>query len=324
MHKAFSLAALLVTAVAPPAEAATRTPAEASTSGTSFFDFLIREPGVRFDGGIPYGPDARHRLDVFAPDRLSSGPIVLFLYGGAWTSGDRSTYEFVGTALAARGITTVIADYRLYPQVRFPTFVEDAARAYGWVDRHLARTDGGLRPIYLMGHSAGAHIAALLTVDRRWLAAAAPRAAAPRAVAPAGLVGLAGPYAFDPTTWDTTAAIFASVAGRADRARPAHLVRRKGPPTLLLHGADDRTVGLFNTKEFAEALTARGTSVHTVVYPDIGHVGLVSALAKPLRWRADVLDDVVAFVERGGERESRAPRAEMPPDRPKIRTAGDP
>ncbi|MCE1238060.1 MAG: alpha/beta hydrolase [Hyphomicrobiales bacterium] len=316
MHKAFSLAALLVAAVAPPAEAATRTPAEASTSGTSFFDFLIREPGVRFIGGIPYGPDERHRLDVFAPDRRAAGPIVLFLYGGAWTSGDRSTYEFVGTALAARGITTVIADYRLYPQVRFPGFVEDAARAYGWVDRHLARADGGLRPIFLMGHSAGAHIAALLAVDRHWLAAAAPQAAPP-----AGLVGLAGPYAFDPTTWDTTAAIFAPVADRADRARPAHLVRRKGPPTLLLHGADDRTVGLFNTKDFADALTARGTTVRTIVYADIGHVGLVSALAKPFRWRADVLDDVVAFIEQGVER---AGRAEPQPARPKFRTAGDP
>lgn len=319
MHKVFSLAALLVAAVAPTAEAAARTPAEASTSGTSFFDFLIREPGVRFIGGIPYGPDARHRLDVFAPEHRASGPIVLFLYGGAWTSGDRATYEFVGTALAARGITTVIADYRLYPQVRFPAFVEDAARAYGWVDRHLARAGGGRRPVFLMGHSAGAHIAALLAVDRRWIAAAAPHAAAP-----AGLVGLAGPYAFDPTTWDTTAAIFAPVADRADRARPAHLVKRKGPRTLLLHGSDDRTVGLFNTKDFAEALAARGTSVHTIVYPDIGHVGLVSAIAKPFRWRADVLDDVVAFVARGGERQSRAPRAERPPDRSKIRTAGDP
>ena len=102
------------------------------------------------------------------------------------------------------------------------------------------------------------------------------------------------------------------------------LVRRKGPPTLLLHGADDRTVGLFNTQEFADALTARGTAVRTIVYPDIGHVGLVSALAKPFRWRATVLDDVVAFVERGAERASRAPRAAVPPDRTEIRTAGDP
>lgn len=293
MKAIFSLAGLLVAAVAPPAEAAS-VPI-ASTSGTSYFDFLVREDGVAFEGAVPYGPDARHRLDVFTPVGRPDGPIVLFLYGGAWTSGDRATYEFVGTALAARGITTVVADYRLFPQVRFPGFVEDAARAYGWVDRHLAREGGRRRPVWLMGHSAGAHIAAMLAVDPRWIARAAPQASPP-----AGLVGLAGPYAFDPTTWDTTAEIFAPVAGRADRARPAHLVRARIGPTLLLHGGDDRTVGLFNTRDFAAALRSRGTSVRTVVYPDIGHVGLVSALAKPFRWRADVLDDVVAFIAGAG------------------------
>lgn len=302
MRRFFSFAALLAAAVAPPASAATRAPDAASTSGTSFFDFLIREPGVTFSGGVSYGPGERHRLDLFEPSTQTDGPIVLFIYGGAWTSGDRATYKFVGSALAARGLTAVVADYRLYPQVKFPDFVEDAARAYAWVERYLAQTDGRRRPIFLMGHSAGAHIAALLAVDQRWIAEAAPGAKAP-----AGLIGLAGPYAFDPTTWDSTSAIFAPVANTPDCARPAHLVRRKGPPTLLLHGADDRTVGLFNMMEFADALRARGASVRTQVYPGIGHVGLISAIAKLLRWRASVLDDVVAFIEDQSRRAPKAP-----------------
>jgi acetyl esterase/lipase len=292
--KLFSLLASLFAVV--PAVAGEAPRPAASTSGTSMFDVFIREPNVAFTGAVRYGPNERHRLDVFAPTDRAGGPIVVFYYGGAWTSGARETYEFVGTALAARGLTTVVADYRLYPEVRFPGFVEDAALAYGWVDRHLARTGGRRRPIFLMGHSAGAHIAALLAVDRRFLGAV-------EASPPAGLVGLAGPYAFDPTTWETTAAIFSTTAARPDRARPAHLVRHGGPPTLLLHGADDRTVGLFNTREFAETLAARGTDVRSIVYPGIGHVGLVSALAKPLRWRADVLDDIVGFIEaRSGRR----------------------
>lgn len=273
---------------------ASPTPASvASTSGRSTLDFLIREDGVGFEGAIAYGPLSRHRLDVFTPLARADGPIVLFLYGGAWTSGARETYEFVGTALASRGITTVIADYRLHPEVLYPAFVEDAALAYGWVDRHLARGDAARRPVFLMGHSAGAHIAALLAVDDRRLAAGAPDAARP-----AGLIGLAGPYAFDPTTWKTTAAIFAPAAEAPDRARPIAFVGGRRPtPALLLHGRLDRTVMLQNTRDFAAALTAAGGEARAIEYAGIGHVGLVSALARPLRWRADVLDDVDAFIE---------------------------
>lgn len=274
---------------------ATPTPTStASTSGRSALDFLIREDGVSFEGAIAYGPLPRHRLDVFTPLARADGPIVLFLYGGGWTSGDRGTYEFVGTALASRGITTVIADYRLHPEVLYPAFVEDAALAYGWVDRHLARVDAAARPVFLMGHSAGAHIAALLAVDDRRLAAGAPGAARP-----AGLIGLAGPYAFDPTTWKTTAAIFAPAAEAADRARPIAFVGARRPiPALLLHGRLDRTVMLQNTRDFTAALVAAGGEARAIEYAGIGHVGLVSALARPLRWRAEVLDDVDAFIER--------------------------
>ncbi len=288
-----------------------------STSGESFFDALIREPGVAYSGAIAYGTAPRHKLDVFTPVDAPHGPIVLFLYGGAWTSGERQTYEFVGTALAARGITTVVADYRLYPEVRFPAFVDDAARAYGWVDRHLARHGDRRRPIFLMGHSAGAHIAALLAVDPHRLAKAAPDAARP-----AGLIGLAGPYAFDPTTWDTTAAIFAPTAADPDRARPvARVSAHRPPPTLLLHGLLDRTVLPSNSDTFAAALRAAGGRVRLVDYPGVGHVGLISALAKPFRWRADVLDDIVSFMRAGpNEITSDISRPFRDPER--VRTPG--
>ena len=254
-----------------------------------------RGPGVTRD--IAYGSNPRQKLDVYQPNpACASGPIIMFLYGGAWTSGDRATYSFVGSALAARGITTIVPDYRLYPEVKFPGFVDDAALAYVWIAKNFAEREAtsGSKPrqIFLMGHSAGAHTAALLAYDPGYLARAGAKL--PK---PAGLIGLAGPYAFDPTTWPSTKAIFAT-AKSADSARPVSFVRADAPPALLLHGAADTTVKLFNTRDLAAALKSAGTPVETAEYPGIGHIGLVLTLAGPLRWRAPTLEAVVSFAMR--------------------------
>jgi acetyl esterase/lipase len=218
----------------------------------------------------------------------------MFIYGGGWRSGERATYGFVGAAFASRGITTVIADYRLFPEVKFPAFVEDAARAYAWVSANLASGAGKRRPIVLVGHSAGAYIAAMLALDERHLAAAGVTER------PAGLIGLAGPYAFDPTTYPTTTEIFAPAAASADSARPAALARRGAPRTLLMHGLSDETVQLYNTRDLAAALQAVATDVRKIEYAGVGHMGLVLAISRPLRWRAPVLKEAVAFIRAAG------------------------
>jgi acetyl esterase/lipase len=258
-------------------------------SAGELYSALTSERGVKAEAGIAYGPHARHKLDIYRADpALETSPVVIFYYGGGWTDGDRATYKFVGTALAKRGITTIIPDYRVFPEVTFPAFIDDAATAYGWVAANF-----GKRPIVVAGHSAGGHTAAMLAFDRSYLERHAPAAARPVAV-----VGMAGPYAFDPTTWPSTKAIFAPALGQADRARPVSFVRPGSAPALLLHGSADTTVKLFNTRDLAAALGKAGTPVKVIEYPDIGHVGLVVAISKPFRWRAPVLDDVVAFVER--------------------------
>lgn len=265
----------------------------AAFAAGDFLSRLVADGGPSTTTDIAYGKHPRQKLDVYQPSTpCTSGPIVLFLYGGAWTSGNRGTYGFVGSALAARGITTVVPDYRLFPEVKFPDFVDDAALAYGWVAKNIAQSGTKARPIFLMGHSAGAHSAALLAYDQSYLTRAG--ANLPK---PAGLVGLAGPYAFDPTTWPSTKDIF-STAKTANSARPVSFVRAGATPALLLHGADDTTVKMFNTRDLAKALQAAGTPVETAEYPGIGHVGLILTLAGPLRWRAPTLADTVSFVER--------------------------
>jgi len=268
-----------------------------SPSLGSFYSMISADGGVNVERAQSYGPLARHKLDIYRPRKdAGRGPVVVFFYGGSWREGDRAIYGFVGAALAARGITTIIPDYRLYPQVMFPSFMEDTALAYGWVHDHIANNNAlplqKSRPIFVMGHSAGAHIAALLTLDQRYLHKVDESMAFP-----AGLIGLAGPMAFDPTTDKTTKEVFASTINHADRARPIAQVRADLPPVLLAHGQKDETVGLWNARQFAQVLEKAGAKTCKLEYADIGHVGLVLALSRPLRWRAPVLEATVKFIE---------------------------
>lgn len=256
---------------------------------------IVSEGGVERRTGIAYGPSPRQRLDVYRGAgiegrpgaRAGSRPVVIFFYGGSWKAGDRSLYQFVGAALAARGITTVIPDYRLFPEVKFPGFVEDAALAYRWTADILAKE---CSPIIVAGHSAGAHIAALLALDPRYRTDAAPGRSPP-----AAWIGLAGPYAFDPTTWASTRDIFSGVS--ADRTRPVTFVDAQSPPALVMHGRDDTVVRMFNQRDLETAYRAAGVPIETRELDGIAHIGIVLAVSRPFRWRAPVLDDMVRFIE---------------------------
>lgn len=250
------------------------------------FSALVRDRNVVLEPARRFGPLPRHLADVWRPAGAEAGPVAMFLYGGSWRSGLRSCYAFAGAAFAAKGITCVMPDYRLYPQVRFPAFNEDAALAYGWIVKEVAHG----RPVVVMGHSAGAHIAALLALDPRYVAEHA--AGAPP---PAGLVGISGPYSFDPTTWPTTAEIFAT-APSADLARPVAYASPDAPPALLVHGGADEVVKPKNTHDLADALRAAGASVAVDMHARLGHAGTLLALSRPFRWRAPVLANIVHFV----------------------------
>ncbi|WP_232476162.1 alpha/beta hydrolase [Flavisphingomonas formosensis] len=245
----------------------------------------------RIAAGVRYGPLPCHRLDVYAPRRPAAGPlpILLFFYGGGWSSGERDYYGFVGRALAARGFITVIPDYRLVPQVRFPAFLEDCAEAVRW-----ARAEGGAHGgdpdrLLLAGHSAGAYNAAMLALDPQWLAG--DRGAV------RGFVGLAGPYDFLPL-----APGFATEAlGRwpvPEETQPAHFAAPGAPPALLISGDRDDVVSPQNSLSLAARLHATGNAADLRVLPGIGHVELIATLAQPLRWRAPVLAAIAGFAAR--------------------------
>lgn len=257
-----------------------------------FATFTPRDPAILRAQGQAYGPAPRQRLDVYAPNRMSTAaPVAVFFYGGGWERGRKWDYGWVAQALAARGYVVVLPDYRLYPQVRFPAFLEDSAKAVSWAVDHAAAYGGDPTRIVLLGHSAGAYNAVMLGLDPQYLRGAGVDPARIRAV-----VGVAGPYDFLPLAGEQ-AQVFGSAPDLA-ATQPVRLARAGAPPMLLVTGGADAVVDPRDTAALAQALRQAGSEVETRIYPGIGHNEIMAAMSRPFRDRAAVLDDVVDFMGR--------------------------
>jgi len=236
-----------------------------------------------------YGQQPRQKLDVYVPNEKKRGaPPVVFVYGGAWREGERDEYEFVGHALSREGYTVIIPDYRLYPAVQYPAFVDDVAQAIAYVEREADSLLGEPFTDYvLMGHSSGAHTAALLATRPSHLQQQGVQAQL------RGLIGMAGPYDL-PLDLAEVAAVFGDV--KPEAVKPVLDIPATMPPSLLLHGADDGRVLLLHTRRFEKILIAANKSVERHIYPGTDHVRLVAGLAVPLHFFNDSYDDVTAFL----------------------------
>ena len=263
----------------------------ACTPLTAFNRLVPKDEGVRLVAhDIAFGPHPRQRIDLYAPLQSRRGPlpVIVFFYGGSWNSGTKSGYSFVGRALAAQGFLVAIPDYRLVPEVRYPTFLEDNAAAVRWIRHHAIAYGGDGERIILAGHSAGAYAAAMLAVD--------PSLLGDDRRAVRGLIGLAGPYDFLPFTGPITREAFRGTT-ELTATQPVNHVARGAPPAFLATGDQDVTVLPRNSDALAERLGAVGTAVVRKRYPRVGHVGLMTAIARPFRGQATVLADMVSFAK---------------------------
>jgi acetyl esterase/lipase len=250
------------------------------------------QPPLELHEHLPYGLLPRQRLDLYLPlDPKARRRLVVFLYGGGWDAGARRSYRFIGQMLAACGFAVAIPDYRLFPQARFPDFLEDTAKAVAWLHANASAYGVDGRRMALIGHSAGAYNAVTVSLDGRYLEAAG---ASPGVIG--GVFGLAGPYAFNPLTHEETKPIFQPAEADPDRAQPLRLVHRHAPPMLLAHGTIDQRVAALSSVRLADALRAAGGEAQARLYSRHGHVGILLALANPFRRVARVLDDAVAFA----------------------------
>lgn len=271
--------------------------AAALTAGCGKLAFMAANVPAAFGAyrrhaNIAYGTHPRQRLDVYVPETAAevSRPLVVFWHGGRWTYGDKSEYRFVGAALAELGYVAVLPNYRLYPDVKLAGFMDDAARAGRWAAAHAAGYGAAANRLYLMGHSAGAHLAALVTLDPRYFTADGQ---APPPVA--GVIGLSGPYDFLPLKEADVQDMFGPPQNYP-LSQPIDFVRSDAPPMLLVHGLKDETVRPKNSVNFAASLRALGVPVTLKLYPKLEHADTVAALSIPARRRAPTLADVAAFV----------------------------
>lgn len=257
-------------------------------------------PGT-LDGGvvtagksIVYAAGERHKLDIYAPEKLDGpAPVIVFLYGGAWRQGTKEDYPFAGHAFASKGFVTVIPDYRLVPEVQYPDFLNDNALAIKWVEDNIKTFGGDPSRIYLVGHSAGAYNAVMLGMDSIYLRDAKV------SVPLRGVVGISGPYAVYPFEFKELQEAFGNV-DNPEMTQPINLPTNETVPLLLLHGDEDFVVSPDNTRRLAKKLAGDGVSVEMKLYEGLKHMEPVAALSNALRWKTPVLEDVVRFLKAHG------------------------
>lgn len=262
-------------------------------SGLQTLNCVVSHRGYTRETDFAYGSDPRQKLDVYRPKKTTTNaPVVIFFYGGSWRGGEKRYYRFAAKALTSRGFVVVVPDYRVYPEVIFPKFVEDGASAIRWTKDHVGEFGGDTNRVYLMGHSAGAHIAAMLTLNPQYLRAVGLDRSAIRAT-----VGISGPYDFTPNPWDRPVLGLPENSDYIDpRVEPITYVDGKEPPMLLLQGLKDNIVSPINAEHLSARIREKGGEVKYITFPKRGHKSMVVALVSPFHFLAPVLKDSVDFM----------------------------
>lgn len=253
-----------------------------------------RDGGVRrVAKGLRYGPDARQTMDVFTPTAPAESPrpMLVFFYGGGWDSGSREVYGWAAQALAAQGFVVFVPDYRIVPEVHFPAFIQDAAAATAEAGKLAAQYGGDPARLGVIGHSAGAHLAMMIALDRRYMAGVE----APGLIRAAA--GLAGPYDFLPFDVPASINAFGRVADPT-LTQPVSFVRADAPPLWLGHGTDDDVVHAEDTTILCDRMRAVGGRCEAKLYPGLNHADLIATFSPLFRKKAPVLADVSAFLHR--------------------------
>jgi acetyl esterase/lipase len=259
-------------------------------SGTEILNIVNRAGHYQTAKDVAYGPHQRQQLDIYQPHEPANACLIVFVYGGGWDSGSKAQYGFVAAALARKGYTLVVPDYRLYPEVQHPAFVADIAQA---IASEPVQALAKRKSLVMMGHSAGAMIAGLISFDPKYLQAVG---LTPDIID--AYVTLAGPHDyFLPTQKPRWTNIFGTDPIQQLDALTVNHIRPQNPPTLILQGAADKTVTPKSAVSLEQKLQNAGVPVARKTYPGVTHVQLVAAMGQPLGFLAPTLVDIDHFLQ---------------------------
>ncbi len=250
------------------------------------------DPGAKLIGdNIAYGTAPRQEMDIYGPESGGTDlPVFVFVYGGSWKKGKKEEYSFVGHAFASRGYVTVLIDYRLVPEVAYPTFVEDTAKSLAYVSRNIAAYGGDPDKIFIGGHSAGAYNAVTAVMDSQFLDQAGVELSQIK-----GVIGLSGPYDFLPLDVEATKKAFGA-ADDLQKTQPVNLARAGLPPFFLSTGTEDETVFPKNSKRLAKALQDENIPVTLKLYEGLDHAETLMSLTTTFRGKSSEYQDILNFM----------------------------
>ncbi|MEP1421008.1 MAG: alpha/beta hydrolase [Erythrobacter sp.] len=253
--------------------------------------------GAELKAKIATGDHPEQKLMVWGSDDSSQNetlrPVLLFVHGGSWNSGDPESYGFVGRAFVKQGFIVVLGGYRLGEAGKYPAMIEDTARAIAWTHEEIEQYGGDPQNIVIAGHSAGAYNVMMTALQDTWLAR---HSLSSNDIA--GVVGLSGPYDFLPLDSESTIASFGHVEeGKALSAtQPINHVNSGAPAKLLIHGEKDTLVKMRHSRALAGLAGDAGVDVGLELYPEMTHSDPLISIAAPWRERRDIVQKISDFV----------------------------
>lgn len=246
-------------------------------------------PASTFDRtkNVSFGDGERDELDIYRADKPKADtPVLLFVHGGSWDSGSKGIYKFLAEGFTKSGYDIVVPNYRIYPEAKFPNFLEDNAKAVAYTADTFPD-----RKIVLLGHSAGAYNVLMLALRDEYLSGAG----VDRCAKISGVVGLAAPTGIVPLESQRLIEIFPDRFTADDAV--LNNVTGPAPAIFLGHGESDTTVYPKNSTVLAEKITARGGTAQVEIYLGQSHTDVVKVLSRHFDDDTTLKADIVTFIE---------------------------